>query len=583
MSDQKTVYSGHKGCRSSSGRANRAKRGKRPLNRYVLETSSNERFSASSKKVDLDKDIDDIDVDGSFGYRFINLIPFLMLLSQLVVCKKCHSNVVFEEKSRRGLGFKIAVKCNKCKVEEINSSPIVRGNAYDINYRLVLVMRLLGIGLHGIEKFCAVMELPCPIFHSCYDKFCKIIDTCVAAVCENSIKNAVFEEKQMSEENGMLDGITVSGDGSWRKRGFSSLFGVTTLIGWFTGKVVDLIIKSKFCKSCEYWSKKEGTAEHEEWMAEHQNVCGSNHEGSAGKMEVDSVIEMFSRSEALHDVRYCNYIGDGDSKTYKGIKDAQPYPDFTVQKKECVGHVQKRMGSRLRNLKKNVKGLGGRGKLTGKLIDELSIYYGLAIRRNHDSIENMRRDIFATLFHKISTDKKPRHENCPVGKDSWCSWQKAKACGELKSYEHKPPMDKAVYNAVLPTYEELSSDDLLHRCLGGFTQNSNESFNSTIWALASKTSSGGNIILQIAAHMAACIFNDGMSSILKILDALGLPIGSESCNFARKRDELRVQLAERSLTEGTKKARREAQTTRKAADIDDMDVEGLLYGPGIAD
>lgn len=131
MSDQKTVYSGHKGSRSSSGRANRAKRGKRPLNRYVLETSSNERFSASSKKVDLDKDIDDIDVDGSFGYRFINLIPFLMLLSQLVVCKKCHSNVVFEEKSRRGLGFKIAVKCNKCKVEEINSSPIVRGNAYD--------------------------------------------------------------------------------------------------------------------------------------------------------------------------------------------------------------------------------------------------------------------------------------------------------------------------------------------------------------------------------------------------------------------------------------------------------------------
>ncbi|EFN83769.1 hypothetical protein EAI_02753, partial [Harpegnathos saltator] len=49
-------------------------------------------------------------------------------------------------------------------------------------------------------------------------------------------------------------------------------------------------------------------------------------------------------------------------------------------------HVQKRMGTRLRNLKKNVRGIGGRDKLTGKLIDDLSLYFSLAIRKNHDSI-----------------------------------------------------------------------------------------------------------------------------------------------------------------------------------------------------
>ncbi|EFN70337.1 hypothetical protein EAG_13579, partial [Camponotus floridanus] len=49
-------------------------------------------------------------------------------------------------------------------------------------------------------------------------------------------------------------------------------------------------------------------------------------------------------------LKYINYIGDGDSKTYKGIVDAKPYGDFIVAKKECIGHVQKRMGSRLRNL-----------------------------------------------------------------------------------------------------------------------------------------------------------------------------------------------------------------------------------------
>lgn len=76
------------------------------------------------------------------------------------------------------------------------------------------------------------------------------------------------------------------------------------------------------------------------------------------------------------------------------------------------------MGTRLRNLKKNTKVLG-KGKLTRKLIDELSIYYGLAIRRNKDSVEDMRKEIWATFYHKISTDSKPQHDFCPTGENSW--------------------------------------------------------------------------------------------------------------------------------------------------------------------
>lgn len=108
---------------------------------------------------------------------------------------------------------------------------------------------------------------------------------------------------------------------------------------------------------------------------------------------MDAAIEMFERSESLYNVKYINYIGDGDSKTFKGILDVQPYENTTVQKKECIDHVQKRMGTRLHNLKKSKKGLDGKGKLTGKLIDELNKYYGLAIRRNTTSIEGMKNDI----------------------------------------------------------------------------------------------------------------------------------------------------------------------------------------------
>lgn len=103
----------------------------------------------------------------------------------------------------------------------------------------------------------------------------------------------------------------------------------------------------------------------------------------------------------------------------------------------------------------------------------------------------MKKEIWATLYHKISTDEKPEHQFCPVGENSWCSYQKAKATNTLSSYTHKPSMSDVVFNAVKPIYEELSKDELLNRCLGGYTQNNNKSFNASVWAIASKTQALG--------------------------------------------------------------------------------------------
>lgn len=105
------------------------------------------------------------------------------------------------------------------------------------------------------------MDFPRPIFHSFYDKLIHTICNTTQAVCKNSMRKAAQEETEKCIESGQTNGITVSGDGSWRKRGFSSLFGLVTLIGWFTGKVLDIVVKSKYCKSCEFWEKKFDTEE----------------------------------------------------------------------------------------------------------------------------------------------------------------------------------------------------------------------------------------------------------------------------------------------------------------------------------
>lgn len=106
----------------------------------------------------------------------------------------------------------------------------------------------------------------------------------------------------------------------------------------------------------------------------HEEECRQNHNGNAGKMEVDGMLAIFHQSVEKYDIKYKHYIGDGDCKTLMAVQNSETYgSDFRIYKGECVGHVQKRMGTRLRNIKKVTPGIGGKGKLTDILIKELTI------------------------------------------------------------------------------------------------------------------------------------------------------------------------------------------------------------------
>ena len=125
-------------------------------------------------------------------------------------------------------------------------------------------------------------------------------------------------------------------------------------------------MKSSYCHWCALNKSKRDSAKYVEEVETHEKVCHASHEGPSGKMEVDAVIEMFLRSIKTLRVRFMNYIGDGDSKIFSGILKAAPYRNDLVTKKECVGHVQKMMGTRLRALKETNKGLGGKVNLLVK-------------------------------------------------------------------------------------------------------------------------------------------------------------------------------------------------------------------------
>ncbi|CAH2093525.1 unnamed protein product [Euphydryas editha] len=187
-------------------------------------------------------------------------------------------------------------------------------------------------------------------------------------------------------------------------------------------------------------------------------------------------------------------------------------------------------------------------------------------------------------YHYCSTDKKPQHDKCPDSPDSWCSWQRAAASDELSIFKHDyQPLPEDVAVAIFPVFTDLSSKNLLERCVGGFNQNNNESYNQLIWKISSKIVPAGSKTVEIAAYIAAGTFYEGMASLLYYMQAMGITLGPNAHSYAEKEDEKRVNISNiraRASTRDGRMARRQHQLELlEAAEAS----EGLLYDPGIDD
>ena len=118
-------------------------------------------------------------------------------------------------------------------------------------------------------------------------------------------------------------------------------------------------------------------AEFQQWHAQHirKHKCEQNHHGSVEAMEPAGTVTTFCGSEELYNLQYSGFLGDGDSKAYSSMKNADPpvYNNADIKKYACSGHVQKRIGRHLMHkvaeLKqktfmhtgKLVKGIGNKG------------------------------------------------------------------------------------------------------------------------------------------------------------------------------------------------------------------------------
>ncbi|GFU80951.1 uncharacterized protein TNCV_1276971 [Trichonephila clavipes] len=413
------------------------------------ELLSNSVESASKRKIkipDLLKEQDSQNVN-----IIVELDLLSSLMKNLLCCKYCCSSEKIELredlKSRRGLAVSFEIICHNCGESTSKMSSKISNKCYDVNLRLTYGMRAIGKGGAAAPIFCGLMNLPPP--PAKFERHNSLFLNVLKTISEDSMNAAVHEAVIANDNN---SNIAVAVDGTWHKRGYSSLNGVVYATS------LSLLRTERL---------------------------------STLKLSQNIVLHV-RRSETSRKASYTQYLGDGDSKGFLTIKEAKVYGNTEVEKLECVGHVQKRMGTRLRNILKTSKGIklsdgeniSGRGRLTLKE-DSIQHYYGLAIRKNLSSVEDMKRAIWAIYFHKISTEDNPQHALCPLGEDSWCGYNRSFVTGEF--YIHKHSLTESILLKVKKVFRDLTEKDLFKKCLHGRTQNPNESFNKCIWERIPKT------------------------------------------------------------------------------------------------
>eukprot|EP00794_Sanderia_malayensis_P014632 gene14632-16150_t len=496
-------------------------------------------------------------------------------------CKDCNASVNLEIDEKYGFCAGITIKCLKCSWKlhfytsnEIEEQLTPGRNAFEINYRAALAIKEIGLGYRSLNMFSQVLNLLPPVNVSSFQKTVERLNEVYSEAANDSMSQAACEVKEnMTNPTDVVD-TRVAIDGTWQKRGYSSLNGVIVATS-AKGKVLDFQVFSKYCKGCALWESRKDSPNYATWKATHH--CKKNHSTSSGAMEAAGAIDIFSRSIEKHKLRYLQYVGDGDTEAYLKVEELKPYgPDVQINKLECVGHVQKRLGTRLRKLRCDYRGqnlsdgkkLSGKGRLTDVAINTMQNYFGMAIRQNTGKLYAMKKAVASVLFHCSDLPEEERHKFCPRTIDSWCKWQKDKI-KNTNTYKKKISLPKAVNKLIEPIFRDLNRNELLSKCLDGLTQNVNEAFNQIVWKKCPKAYVGRNT-LEMGVCSAVLSFNDGPTGINRVFKLLRF---SENVQFEKMAaKKTKVQKAKR--TERFKARRKKLRALHKGYVDKEKEVEG---------
>lgn len=306
-----------------------------------------------------------------------------------------------------------------------------------------------GFGESHINTLLAVLNIP-GICHKNLKEREREVGQKLEVMANASCKRNLANEVALTDSH--EDGIVVSFDGAWQKRGtgraYNSLTGHASLIGNKTGKCVGYALKSKKCRICSAAKEKNVTPR--------KHNCKKNWKGSAKSMEPAMACEML-QSVLDQGEKVSTLVMDNDSTTIARVKSTV---DQNITKRCDSNHTRKGFTASLIELSKAHKLLRNT-----KVRSHIERCFTYSISQNKGQQEQLANALSSIVPHLYG-----EHSSC----GSWCR-------GNEEGYKHKAlpygkPLDDRDLREALQSLMEKFSSKSSELAYMGSTQ-PNESFN----------------------------------------------------------------------------------------------------------
>ncbi|XP_064116259.1 uncharacterized protein LOC135222050 isoform X1 [Macrobrachium nipponense] len=288
--------------------------------------------SAMRRKIGIQKTEKEVKNIETVFLRRSNLVD----IADNVACSVCFENSVKAVVVKRHLDTRVRMFCTKCKFTVFdnnaeNYQSVKTKGVHVMTTILVYIMMHFGFGYSLFRRVCSYLFLrvvSCKVYKRYADLVNEMAKVKVQEALEKSRKATVEYYRTNYPERVGEDGVVnidVSYDGSWHKRGQTSRYFFGAVIEGHVGRVIDYIT---LCSECEPCTKKQNLVKNKEWTQEkynrwygkHAPECAINYKGTSGSMEPTAAEKLWARSEGVG-FRYVRFISDGDTKTFKTIRD----------------------------------------------------------------------------------------------------------------------------------------------------------------------------------------------------------------------------------------------------------------------
>ena len=151
----------------------------------------------------------------------------------------------------------------------------------------------------------------------------------------------------------------------------------------------------------------------------------------------------------------------------------------------------------------------------------------------------------------------------------------------MSTYKPSTSLPASIKREIQKMFQDLSSDELLSRCLEGTTQNPNEAFNQLVWQRCPKQTFVSKNVLESGVYSSVLTYNDGFISLGNVFRKLDIKPGKCFLEGSHSRDCLRVENMDKKSLNISKERRKKLRAIRKGfVDKDREDEGGDTYSSG---